>query len=146
MAKLVIDANVAIKWVLPEVYSDRALSLLDNEEDEFLVPDFFFSEIANILWKRTQRGELTLESAAEKLSEIRQVAFSVSHSFDLVPQALTTAVQIKQAVYDCIYLTLAVNHRCQMVTADERFINALRQNSDIDCVTWLGAIGEEPII
>ncbi|WP_346294385.1 type II toxin-antitoxin system VapC family toxin [Sphaerothrix gracilis] len=51
MAKWVIDANVAIKWVLPEVYSNRALSLLDNDQDEFLVPDFFFSEITNILWK-----------------------------------------------------------------------------------------------
>jgi len=40
VAKLVIDANVAIKWILPGIYSDRALSLLDSEQDEFLVPDF----------------------------------------------------------------------------------------------------------
>jgi len=142
VAKFVIDANVAIKWVLPEIYSDRALSLLDNEQDEFLVPDFFFSEITNILWKRTQRGELTLESAAEKLSEIKQVDFAIFASFDLVSQALATSVQIHQAVYDCVYLTLAVNNRCQMITADERFINALGQNSNIDCVVWLGTVGE----
>ncbi|MCC5898136.1 MAG: PIN domain-containing protein [Phormidium sp. GEM2.Bin31] len=142
MAKFVIDANVAIKWVLPEIYSDRALSLLDNDHDELLVPDFFFSEITNILWKRTQRGELTLEAADKKLSEIKQVDFAVFDSLDLVSQALATAVQVKQAVYDCVYLTLAIEHCCQMVTADERFINALRQGSSIDCVVWLGAVGE----
>lgn len=145
MAKWVIDANVAIKWVLPEIYSDRALSLLDDEQDEFLVPDFFFSEITNILWKRTQRGELTLESAAEKLSEIKQVDFTVFGSFDLVSQALVTAAQIQQAVYDCVYLTLAINNRCQMITADERFINALGQNSDVDCVVWLGAVSDRRV-
>lgn len=142
MAKWVIDASVAIKWVLPEIYSDRALSLLDRELDEFLVPDFFFSEITNTLWKRTQRGELTLEAAVEKLSAIKQVEFAVCSSFELASGALATAVQIQQAVYDCVYLTLAINNRCQMITADERFINALGQNSNIDCVVWLGSFGD----
>ena len=41
-AKFVIDANVVIKWILPEIYSDRVFSLLDNDEDELLVPDFFY--------------------------------------------------------------------------------------------------------
>lgn len=139
MAKFVIDANVAIKWVLPEVHSDRALSLLDNDQDEFLVPDFFFSEITNILWKRIQTRELTLESAVEKLMEIQQVDLLIFDSYNLVAQALGLAAQASQAVYDCVYLALAMNNRCQMITADERFMNALAQRTSIDCVRWLGS-------
>lgn len=142
MARFVIDANVAIKWVLPEIYSDQALSLLDDDQNELLVPDFFFSEITNILWKQTQRGELSLNSAEEKLSEIKQVDFAVFESFDLVSQALAIAVEVQQAVYDCVYLALAINHDCQMVTADERFINAVSQYSSIDFVTWLGTVSQ----
>lgn len=67
MTKWVVDANVAIKWVLPEIYSDTALSILDNDDDQLLVPDFFFSEITNIFWKRIQRGELSLTEAREGL-------------------------------------------------------------------------------
>ena len=140
MTKWVIDANVAIKWVLPEVYSETALSVLDNDNDQLLVPDFFFSEITNILWKRIQNKELSLSKAKEGLKLIKQVDFEIFASYDLVDQALEISIQIKQAIYDCIYLALAISNDCQMLTADERFINAVRQNSDIDSITWLGEL------
>ncbi|NCR08383.1 MAG: type II toxin-antitoxin system VapC family toxin [Microcystis aeruginosa LG13-11] len=35
------------------------------------------------------------------------------------------AVRIQQAVYDYVYLALAVHKSCQMVTADERFLALL---------------------
>ncbi len=43
MKRFVIDANVAIKWVLPEIHSETAWKLLEPEYDG-LVPDFFFLE------------------------------------------------------------------------------------------------------
>jgi predicted nucleic acid-binding protein len=142
VTKWVIDANVAIKWVLPEIYSDTALSILDNDDDQLLVPDFFFSEITNIFWKRIQRGELSLTEAREGLKNIKQVDFEVFGSYDLVAQALEISVEVKQAIYDCIYLALAIDNDCCMVTADERFINAVRQNAAIDSIVWLGNLSE----
>ena len=41
MTQFVVDANVAIKWVLPEIHSEIALKLLDDD-NELLVPDFFW--------------------------------------------------------------------------------------------------------
>lgn len=67
MRKFVVDVNVAVKWVLPEIHSDAANRLL-NDQYELLVPDFFFPEIGNILWKRVRRGETTLEIAQQSLS------------------------------------------------------------------------------
>jgi predicted nucleic acid-binding protein len=142
VVKLVIDANVAIKWVLPEAFSETALSILDDEQNELLVPDFFFSEITNILWKRIQRKELSLEKAKEGLESIRQVDFKIFSSYDLVTQALELSVQLKQSVYDCIYVALAIAHDCQMITADERLINAVQQNSDLESVVWLGIVSD----
>lgn len=34
--KFVVDANVAIKWVIPEIYTDIALGLLDDESNLLL--------------------------------------------------------------------------------------------------------------
>jgi predicted nucleic acid-binding protein len=62
VTQFVVDANVAIKWVLLEIYTDSALRLL-NDDHTLLVPDFFFPEIGNILWKRVRRGEMTLQEA-----------------------------------------------------------------------------------
>jgi hypothetical protein len=51
---LVIDASVAAKWFLPdEPFSERAL--------ELLLPDLFFSECGNILWKAARRKSLAGE-------------------------------------------------------------------------------------
>ncbi|WP_233258251.1 type II toxin-antitoxin system VapC family toxin [[Phormidium] sp. ETS-05] len=125
MSKFVVDASVAIKWVVPEIHSAAALRLR-KPDYELIVPDFFFPEIGNILWKRVRRGESTQESAQEDLTALMELTLNMQPSLSLMPQALEIAVRIEQAVYDCVYLALAVSNDCQMVTADQRFYNALR--------------------
>ncbi len=77
MSKFVVDANVAIKWVLPEIHTQAALRLLQDESNILLVPDFFFSEVSNILWKQVRRGETTLEIAQQHLRSLIEVDFLV---------------------------------------------------------------------
>ena len=69
MTKFVVDANVAIKWVIPEIHSEAASRLLNNS-NTLLVPDFFFSEIGNIFWKQVRFNSLTLEFAQFNLNQI----------------------------------------------------------------------------
>ena len=136
MTKIVVDANVAIKLVLPEIHSEAALRLR-NSNFELLVPDFFFPEIGNILWKRVRRNEISLEEAKNNLAVLSLLPWQVYSSESLMPLALEIAVRIDQAVYDCVYLALAVTNRCQMVTADERFYNALSRDVLFSQVCWI---------
>ena len=48
MNKFVVDASVAIKWYLPENFSEDADRLL-NPLFELLVPELLFAETGNIL-------------------------------------------------------------------------------------------------
>ncbi|GAA6615135.1 type II toxin-antitoxin system VapC family toxin [Scytonema sp. NUACC26] len=137
MSKFVVDANVAIKWVLPEIHTTAALRLLENESNVLLVPDFFFSEIGNILWKKVRRGEMTLDVAQQHLTNVIEVDFQVYPSQLLIPVALEIAVRVQQAAYDCVYLALAVAEDCQMVTADEWFVNALQKDILAGNVCWV---------
>ena len=59
--RVVIDANVAVKWVVTEPGSELADPLLDCA---LVAPDLLFAECANILWKKVRRSELTKEEAA----------------------------------------------------------------------------------
>lgn len=61
----------------------------------------------------------------------------VYSSQSLMPLALDIAVRIDQAVYDCVYLALAVTNQCQMVTADERFYNSLSRDTLFSQVCWI---------
>jgi predicted nucleic acid-binding protein len=136
LSTFVVDANVAVKWVLSEIHSEIAQCLLDDAH-ELLVPDFFFSEIGNILWKRVRRGETTLELAQNDLTILIGGDLKIYPSQSLMPMALEIAVRVDQAIYDCVYLSLAVTNKCQMVTADERFYNAIYRDVLSAHVCWI---------
>ena len=63
MSAFVVDASVAVKWFFPEVHEADALRLIHGRHD-LLVPDVFFSEFGNALWKRLRRRETTTAVAA----------------------------------------------------------------------------------
>ena len=61
MTDFVIDASVAIKWVVEEPGTKAALSL---RRHRLFAPDLLAGECANILWKKVRRKELLKEEAA----------------------------------------------------------------------------------
>ena len=127
--KYVLDSSVALKWVLPEADSAKAIRLRDESRNgihELLAPDIFPSEIANGLasaerQKRIQKGE-----SAIFLNDILSAAPSLYPTAPLLIRAMELAISTKQAVYDCIYMALAEAEICEMVTADDQFARALR--------------------
>ena len=67
MKAFVIDASVALKWLLVEEHSETALVLLDGSF-ELHVPNLIFSEFGNTLWKKSTRGELNRDQVREAIS------------------------------------------------------------------------------
>ena len=58
--RLVIDASVAIKWVIAEPGNDRASVLLDYAT---VAPDLLFAECAHILWRKLRQREISVNEA-----------------------------------------------------------------------------------
>ena len=139
MSRYVVDASVGIKWFVPEIHSDAARQLL-TEDNILLVPDLFFPEIGNILWKRVRRGEDTPEAVRQALAEFSTVPLEVYDSQPLTPAALEIALQNDRTVYDSLYLALAVLNQCPMVTADLKLFNALASGSFANNITWVEAL------
>ena len=54
MSDLVIDASVAVKWVIEEEDTTQALALRGRA---LAAPDLLIAECANILWKKVRRNE-----------------------------------------------------------------------------------------
>jgi predicted nucleic acid-binding protein len=142
VTSVVVDASVAVKWCLPshrEQLVGQAEELLASsrrDEIRFLVPDLFWVELANALWKAVRRGELSADNAASAISFVRDLDIATLESVDLVPQALVLAVTYGRTVYDSLYVALAVQSKTDLITADERLANALAAHLP---VKWLGA-------
>jgi predicted nucleic acid-binding protein len=118
---IVIDASVALKWVLDEPASDAATALRDQE---LIAPALWLVDAANALWRGARLGQLTNDEAAERLAELLNAPVATLPMEPYVGQALDLAAAIGHPVYDCLYLALAVHHQTYVVTADRRFASA----------------------
>lgn len=122
---LVIDASIAVKWVVEEEGTPQALAL--RQQTKLIAPELLVAECANILWKKAARGELSKEEAllAAKLLQSAEVELLPMRS--LFETATNLAIELDHPAYDCIYLALAVENDCPFVTADDRFLRKLGQ-------------------
>lgn len=136
MILYVVDASVAIKWYVPEVHSEMAACLLDGTH-QLMAPDLLLPEFGNILWKKVQRGQISVETSRRILQEFKAVTLQTYPSEPLLETAVDMAIALGQTVYDCFYLALAVKQRCQMVTADEKFYNALLSSTYVSNLLWV---------
>lgn len=119
---IVVDASIALKWVLQETGSEAAEKLLEND---LAAPSLWLLEAGNALWRRTAREELTPAEAAERLAVLTKAPVaSVPLEQDL-PEAMRLGLQLNHPVYDCLYLALAKRLGTYVVTADTRFGRAV---------------------
>lgn len=118
MSFVVIDASVAIKWVVDEADSDAAVAVLESRS--LLSPDLLIAECANILWKKVWRRELTTDEAIIAARTLQQADIDILPTRHLMDVATRLAIDLNHAAYDCIYLALAMEHGCPLVTADDR--------------------------
>ena len=128
MNSVVVDASVAIKWVVDEDGTQGALAVL--QQFGLLSPDLIFAECANILWKKVRLSEITQDEAIEAASLIRIAKIEVLPVRCLVESALRLAIELDHAAYDCVYLALALQNDCPFVTADQRLRRKVAQSGD----------------
>jgi predicted nucleic acid-binding protein len=119
---IVIDASVAVKWVLRETGSDAADALLDDYD--LMAPVLWLAEAGNALWRRARIGEITADEADVRLSELRNAPVTSRPIEPILQAALKLAMEIGHPIYDCLYLALALHHQTHVVTADRRFAAA----------------------
>jgi predicted nucleic acid-binding protein len=124
MKMLVVDASIVAKWFFPEDHSLESRRLLSRRLT-LLAPDLIWSEVGNIAWKRVRRGEMTAEEAAQLVADLVRMPLTVASTQGLLAPALELAIATDRTIYDCLYLALAIDRKCRLTTADERFVNAL---------------------
>jgi predicted nucleic acid-binding protein len=142
LTDIVLDASVAVKWALPlakEPFTTESLELLrryERGEIDFLVPDVFWAEVSNVMWKGVRQRRWPRVMAESAASDFRNRDFQTFSSRSLLPDAMKIAFAHDRSIYDSLYVALAMQRHAQMITADERLANALAAHLP---VKWLGA-------
>ena len=122
--RLVVDASVAVKWLVEEDYSEIADKLLD-ERHQLFAPRLMASEVGNALWRKARLGEMERSQAGLLAAAIPQMAINWMSDEAVCPDAVRLSLALDHPVYDCVYLALAHRIGATLVTADVQFADAL---------------------
>lgn len=119
-----VDASVAVKWLVKEEDSDKALALPDR--GPLIAPELLWTEVANGLWRKAMKGDIDADAALSVLPVLDTMIDERVSSPELTRAALALSIELQHPVYDCVYLVLARQREIPLVTADERLINKVR--------------------
>jgi predicted nucleic acid-binding protein len=137
MKRLVIDASILVKLFFEEEHSEASARHLKNAA-ELLAPDLLWAEVANVVWKRLRRREITVADAGGLVDEMLRVPVVTHEHLGLVSPALALAAETGRTVYDCLYLALAIRENVTLLTGDERLANGLADGPHGKRVRFVG--------
>ncbi len=122
---MIIDASVVLAWLIEEPDSAVAEALLFHDMN-WRAPAILPVEIGYVLVKRVRRNELTQAGARRAWADFRRLDLDVHDSAGATDSALELALRLGVNLYDCLYLALALEEDDVLVTADQRFVRAVR--------------------
>ena len=122
--RFVVDASVAVKWLVVEEDADVAQELATSGQD-LHAPRLMASEVANALWRKTRAGEIARGAAGVLLANVPDMPVRWGSDEAVSADAVRLALALDRPIYDCVYLALAHRIGAVMLTADLRFANAL---------------------
>ncbi len=139
--RICIDASLALKWVLPEIHTDRAQELLRDwvsKGFKLIAPTLFIFEVTSTLRNKVHRQIISREEGLMALDQIRRGGIELILSPKLVDRAWEMSNDLElPTAYDAFYLALAEEKNCQFWTADKNLVSILKKHK-VDWARWIG--------
>lgn len=122
---VIVDTSVVYKWFSSEEeHHLQSLKLHDAHiKGEFIVmvPDLLLYELANAWSTKT---DLSPRQIVANLLALEGMNLKIEPvNYKLIRKALTLAKRFKITVYDAVYAVLAKEKKCNLITADTKFLS-----------------------
>ncbi|MDZ8240172.1 MAG: type II toxin-antitoxin system VapC family toxin [Nostoc sp. ChiQUE01a] len=109
--RCVVDASVAIKQFIPDdpltPKVNQLFAHLSNPQTEIFVPDLFYIECGNIIWKYVRAGLYAVADVPRDLATLKSFPLRVVSTADLMADAVSIALTYGISAYDRSYVTLS---------------------------------------
>lgn len=131
--KLTVDANIVVKWVLPqranEDHVPQALHLLEGVREgaiEILQPPHWLAETAVVIVR------LQPKIATEAVDMLNALEFPVSDAPEIYHIACDLSEKFNHHLFDTLYHAVALFHgNSRFITADEKYYKKAYKEGNI---------------
>lgn len=126
--KCVVDASVCLKQYIPDPLSSKAVLLfahLANPQNQIFVPDLFYIETANALWKYIRARQLTPAKVQTDLATLKTLPLSVVSTAELRSEAVNIGLTYSITAYDGSYVALSQRIQAPLLTLDQKLVKSL---------------------
>lgn len=122
--KAVVDTNVVAYLLLgTERYADEALDCLTRVTRP-MAPSHWEAEVTNVLWVAVRTGALPPDEAPHRLTWARRLRIESMATATLAHSALLRSIDSGIAVYDTLFVELAIRSACPLITFDKAALKA----------------------
>lgn len=139
-ARACVDASLAVRWLIPEEYSDESLDLLDvwtESHTELIAPTHLLYEVTATLRFLVYRKVISEEIGDGAFQRLAKLPIHLSSRAAMFSLAWRLAAEFNlPSTYDVTYLALARLERCELWTADRKFFKAVKGMTPD--VRWIG--------
>jgi len=145
--RYVVDASVGVSLIIAGELSDRAYGLFAHlaadPPAQFYVPDLFYVECTNVLWKQLRWAGYPAAQARGDLKNLGSLALRRVSTAELMIGAFDIAAAQNITAYDACYAALSQRVKAPLVTADAKLARALSRAGYQ--VEWLGELDVPPL-
>lgn len=137
MKTYIIDASVAVKWVIQEPRRAEARRFV-NPDISCIAPDFIVHECLSAIQKKVARKEISEDAGWRSYTVlVQETPLILVNSSSLTQRAYQLANILHHAIYDCYYLALAEVKNVVLVTADKKFYDCVKNSDYARLIAWV---------
>lgn len=122
--RTVVDTNVVAYFLLGTPKFAAESRAFWHQADELVAPAIWEAEIANVIWMAARTKVITGPDATAKLALAARLGVQSVNNRTLWHGALVRSLTSGIAVYDTLFVELAVREGVPLVTFDEKVVKA----------------------
>ncbi len=131
--RCVVDASVGIKQFIPDdslmPKVEQLFAHLANPQTAIFVPDLFYIECGNIIWKYVRARLYAVADVPADLATLKSFPLRVVSTADLMADAVTIALNYEISAYDASYVALSQQVGATLLTLNAKLVRALNTSA-----------------
>ena len=124
---IVLDVCAAIE-IASGTPDGKALENSICEGETVIVPNYFYIELSNTLYKCIRGKLFTADQATRMLSFVKTIVTAEVDVKEMLPEIISESLQLKHPTYDIGYFVLARRNGATLLTVDKRLAEICEEN------------------